>query len=585
MPPGPLDPASAGRLRAAVERAVSARAAAIFAHASDPLARRLASDQGAADDLYHALLAPTFRRLLALTAEGTTLGGSRPRIDALGAAYEALLALRPRPGPGPFSLAQTTLHGRKRSGSYYTPPALVDFLLDTALDPLLDRACLAPDPAAALLDLRVCDPSCGAGHFLVAAARRIALRLASLLPGPEALPRALARVIPRCINGVDIDPIAVELCLAALAAEMPPGTQARPRIFQGDGLFFPWHARFPEILARGGFDCVLGNPPFLNSIEGRVTPRIKAIARDIYPDFGGTADLAYLFLGASLEVVHPEGRVGMIQPRGLLNARSAERFRQKPPRGFRPACVWLPERPDLFPGASVFVTLLVFAASEGPCAVCASDPTSPASWRHGAFQSPNWWSEIQRLLGPAPDPPDAPGATPETLGDRFSIEASMTAGDAYDVVPFLVDDPDGDASRLVTTGLIDPGLCLWGSTPCRYLKRDYRHPRVEPRPGLSKSLSRRLALARRPKILVAGLSRVIECFLDHRGEYVGAVSTYSIFHPHDDLVALEALAGYLLSPRVTALFRATLGANALGGGNTTMKKEFLKKIPLSPVEE
>lgn len=81
----------------------------------------------------------------------------------------------------------------------------------------------------ALLSLRVCDPACGSGHFLVAAAHRIAKRLAAVRtgdeePAPDAMRTALRDVIGRCIYGVDINPMSVELCKVSLWLEaLEPG--------------------------------------------------------------------------------------------------------------------------------------------------------------------------------------------------------------------------------------------------------------------------------------------------------------------------------------------------------------------------
>jgi very-short-patch-repair endonuclease len=81
----------------------------------------------------------------------------------------------------------------------------------------------------AILNLKVCDPACGSGHFLIAAAHRMAKRLATIRtgdeePSPEATQKALRDVIGRCIYGVDINPMAVELCKVALWMEsLEPG--------------------------------------------------------------------------------------------------------------------------------------------------------------------------------------------------------------------------------------------------------------------------------------------------------------------------------------------------------------------------
>ena len=96
--------------------------------------------------------------------------------------------------------------------------------MNETLDPLLDRAETAPNPEKALLGLRVLDPACGSGHFLIAAAHRIAGRIASTRtngeePTPEQLRTALREVIGQCVYGIDINPMAVELCKVSLWLE------------------------------------------------------------------------------------------------------------------------------------------------------------------------------------------------------------------------------------------------------------------------------------------------------------------------------------------------------------------------------
>lgn len=146
--------------------------------------------------------------------------------EELGSIYESLLELTPIP-PGSdltFTLRSLAGNDRKTTGSYYTPSALIDLVLDEALDPLLDEAELATDPEAALLAMTVCDPACGSGHFLVAAARRIAERLAVVRSGesdptPTHLRAALHDVVDRCIYGVDLNPMAAELAKVSLWLE------------------------------------------------------------------------------------------------------------------------------------------------------------------------------------------------------------------------------------------------------------------------------------------------------------------------------------------------------------------------------
>jgi hypothetical protein len=155
-------------------------------------------------------------------------GGRLPQPRCRGARERLRVAARAPPaGVGRRSAVRADRGGgneRKTTGSYYTPSSLINQLLDTALDPVLDRAMEADDPERALLGLTVCDPACGSGHFLVAAAHRMATRLATVRTGdsdasPEAVQEALRDVVSHCIYGVDVNPMAIELAKVSLWLE------------------------------------------------------------------------------------------------------------------------------------------------------------------------------------------------------------------------------------------------------------------------------------------------------------------------------------------------------------------------------
>lgn len=144
--------------------------------------------------------------------------------EELGSVYESLLELHPTFDGTSFALATAAGNERKTTGSYYTPTPLIRVLLDSALDPVLDEAEQAADPESALLNLKIVDPAAGSGHFLIAAAHRIAHRLASVRsgesePAPDELRHALREVIGHCVYGIDVNPMAVELCKVSLWME------------------------------------------------------------------------------------------------------------------------------------------------------------------------------------------------------------------------------------------------------------------------------------------------------------------------------------------------------------------------------
>jgi methylase of polypeptide subunit release factors len=668
----------------------------------------------------------------------------------LGSIYESLLALRPEIDldTGYFELKPFASNRRKSTGCYYTPEPLVICLLDSALEPVLQQALQQTDPEAALLNLNICDTACGSGHFLTAAAHRVAQKLAKVRTGAvdstaDEVRAALRQVISRCIYGVDVNPMAVELCKMALWMEsMEPGKpllflehhiqvgnallgvtldlmvqgipdQAFSPIANDDRLlcrqyrqrnrqersdrnqtqvnfwqplaaiatqlnaiehmpeeaiaqtnlkreayqtllnssdyrnqkfiadawcaafvgektgclepaitdqvfwniqqysddvlpqihqavehltqqhqFFHWQIVFAPIFdtsqpdhCSGGFDVILGNPPFVNAVEMGIMARSHRLIKFLHPLVEGSADLAFYFFERDLQLLHPHGKLGLIQPRPLLNSPAGESLRTSLREGFSPNLIYAPDKSRFFPAALIFACLIVIGIDK-TCRVSRDpDPTS-ATWKEGIINYPNWWfalEEIRTGLVLRSHLSDVP------MSQRFEVFGSMTTGEAYELQPFILDAvslSDLDLSdleprsglKLVTTGLIDPQRCFWGDRTCRYLGKDYQCPIVSLDLTMPQSLQRRLLKAHRPKIIVAGLTRKLECFLDAKGEFMGAKSTFTILHPDDEVAALEQLCDYLLSETAEHFFRAELGANAVGGGDIVMKKAFLQSL-------
>lgn len=182
--------------------------------------------------------------------------------EELGSVYESLLELVPQiTNEGrQFAFAsgsETKGNARKTTGSYYTPDSLVQLLLDCALEPVIaDVIAKNPDkPADSLLGLSIVDPACGSGHFLLAAARRLASHVARIqangTPSAADYRHALRQVVGRCIYGVDLNLMAVELCKVSLWMEaVEPGlplTFLNSHIQHGNALL----GTTPEVMAHG----------------------------------------------------------------------------------------------------------------------------------------------------------------------------------------------------------------------------------------------------------------------------------------------------------------------------------------------
>ncbi|MEL7342152.1 MAG: N-6 DNA methylase, partial [Bacteroidota bacterium] len=147
-------------------------------------------------------------------------------VEEFGSVYEGLLEYDPviTHKLGKYVFEFVGGDDRSSSGSHYTPDELVQPLIKHSLDHIIADKLKEAEPEKALLSITVCDVACGSGHILLNAARRIATELAIVRtgedqPSPKAFRQAIRDVIRYCIYGVDLNPLAVELCKVALWLE------------------------------------------------------------------------------------------------------------------------------------------------------------------------------------------------------------------------------------------------------------------------------------------------------------------------------------------------------------------------------
>ncbi|WP_334545056.1 Eco57I restriction-modification methylase domain-containing protein [Rhizobium leguminosarum] len=225
--------------------------------------------------------------------------------EELGSVYESLLELVPiREDHGrKFAFAggaETKGNSRKVSGSYYTPDSLVQALLDTTLNPVLEKA-EAEGGAEVILNLSVIDPACGSGHFLLGAARRMATRVAQLRdPDAPDYNAAMRDVVRNCIHGVDRNPMAVELAKVALWIEtVDPGKPLGfldANIRCGDSLLGVFDLKVLEKgIPDGAYKPLTGDDKEAAKLAGKVNKQQRETeTRDLF----ATADAADLAAAA-----------------------------------------------------------------------------------------------------------------------------------------------------------------------------------------------------------------------------------------------------------------------------------------------
>ena len=265
--------------------------------------------------------------------------------DVLGEVYEQYLGFIPQrlrrlaaqpplPGLPSREITITAKRQRRREhGIYYTPRWIVQYIVEQTLGRFLEENRNCP---RAIDDVTILDPACGSGSFLIRAYETLLQHHAHrIAPNATQLDRSTREGIARrSIFGVDLDPQAVEIArlnlLIRIVRQQEPLPPLKDNIQHGNSLIegdtetlrtffgptwedkrpFQWSTAFPQVAERGGFDIIVGNPPYVQ-IQS-IDPEEKPYYRTTYKTARGSYDLYVLFIERALDLLRPGGYLGLI---------------------------------------------------------------------------------------------------------------------------------------------------------------------------------------------------------------------------------------------------------------------------------
>ena len=304
--------------------------------------------------------------------------------DILGQVYERFLGKVIRLTAGHQAKVEEKPEVRKAGGVYYTPTYIVDYIVKNTVGKLLENK-----TPTQITGIKIVDPACGSGSFLLGAYQYLldwhikwysdnqpekwvkgkSPAIYQAQGGWRLTTAEKKKILLNNLHGVDIDPQAVEvtklsLSLKVLEGESQETLNSQLSLFKeralpdlakniqcGNSLIgtdysegklftdeeerlrvnpFDWQVAFPQVFAQGGFDAVIGNPPYIRiQVLREWAPSDADYYRIHYISASrGNYDIYVVFVERAIDLLNENGKLGYILPHKFFNAQFAKPFRK-----------------------------------------------------------------------------------------------------------------------------------------------------------------------------------------------------------------------------------------------------------------
>jgi len=451
-----------------------------------------------------------------------------------------------------------------------------------------------------LKNIRVLDPACGSGaflnqvfDFLYKEGQKVNSEIAMLKRGQREVFDLDKDILTNNIFGVDLNDESAEITKLSLwlktANRNKELTTLDANIKCGNSMIddpavagekaFDWNAEFPEIMKNGGFDVVVGNPPYVDSENmTKNQPDIRKFISNNYITAKGNWDLYIPFIEKSMNLLANSGYCGMITPNKWLSMDYGKSIRKFLKNNINAICDY--SKVKVFEDAGIFPVVFTASKCQNNGDISINLHSTDADFE-SVTVSRNAMEEkyacnFGSLLNKNQNLTEKLSKF-EKLGSVCTIAGACTTSEAYEYIPLIKDDMNlKNSLKLVNTGTIDRFAALWGFNHTTYIKKKYLYPIIEI-DELKKYFPKRFEKIYKPKIIISGI-RHFESFYDRENLFLPGKST-NIIKKSNDQYPLESIVCLLNSRLMTFFIKQTYSTSGMDGG-INFSPSLISQLPV-----
>jgi hypothetical protein len=512
------------------------------------------------------------------------------------------------------SLETISQSRRKKDGIFYTPDYIVRYIVDNSLGAYLreaeekfksefglkgditDKTYEKREKQAYakyqdfLQNIKVVDPACGSGAFLVyvfdyllAENKRVGDILGNSIFSSDTYIRD---ILHKNIYGVDLNEESVEITKLSLwlktAQKGKKLTALDDNIKCGNSLIddpevagnkaFDWKKEFADIFKNGGFDVVVGNPPYVDSESmTKNVPEERNWLTKNYETAKGNWDLFVLFVQKGADLLKNGGYSSMIMPNKILSASYAKTLREYVGKNYKLVGLTDVTKEGVFE-VNVYPVITNIKKDTSADTATITEGVAEIISKNSVKNTdlPENWSLL--LSG---NKKAVHNVETVNLGDLFNVSAAATVAEAYELKELIRENEAVTAGKIINTGTIDPYLTTWGISQINYIKNRYKYPYVD----MSRIKGKDWHNV--DKIIIAGMAVRIEACFSKGVEFFPAKSTTVVYSKYNDIEKLYGLLALLNSKYVSYLFHQENSQLSMAGGYMNVNKNNIAalKIP------